>query len=93
MTASTTNYLWSLQDVLGQGATASVFRARNKASPPNNKSFITTCHCCLHLVSFSLATPGCVMHTGCGCGPDVWVHVDVDASQLCVLLCRGRESW
>ncbi|XP_029005740.1 inhibitor of nuclear factor kappa-B kinase subunit epsilon isoform X2 [Betta splendens] len=32
MTASTTNYLWSLQDVLGQGATASVFRARNKRS-------------------------------------------------------------
>ncbi|XP_069393919.1 inhibitor of nuclear factor kappa-B kinase subunit epsilon isoform X1 [Paralichthys olivaceus] len=32
MTASTTNYLWSLQDVLGQGATASVFKARNKRS-------------------------------------------------------------
>ncbi|XP_034726002.1 inhibitor of nuclear factor kappa-B kinase subunit epsilon isoform X1 [Etheostoma cragini] len=30
MTASTTNYLWSVQDVLGQGATASVFKARNK---------------------------------------------------------------
>ncbi|XP_033990804.1 inhibitor of nuclear factor kappa-B kinase subunit epsilon isoform X1 [Trematomus bernacchii] len=30
MTASTPNYLWSLQDVLGQGATASVFKARNK---------------------------------------------------------------
>ncbi|XP_037637196.1 inhibitor of nuclear factor kappa-B kinase subunit epsilon [Sebastes umbrosus] len=30
MTASTANYLWSLQDVLGQGATASVFKARNK---------------------------------------------------------------
>uniref|UniRef100_A0A8C2Z430 Inhibitor of nuclear factor kappa B kinase subunit epsilon n=1 Tax=Cyclopterus lumpus TaxID=8103 RepID=A0A8C2Z430_CYCLU len=30
MTASTTNYLWSLQDVLGQGATASVYKARNK---------------------------------------------------------------
>uniref|UniRef100_G3N5B6 Inhibitor of nuclear factor kappa B kinase subunit epsilon n=1 Tax=Gasterosteus aculeatus aculeatus TaxID=481459 RepID=G3N5B6_GASAC len=30
MTASTANYLWSLQDVLGQGATASVYKARNK---------------------------------------------------------------
>nr|XP_043880712.1 inhibitor of nuclear factor kappa-B kinase subunit epsilon isoform X3 [Solea senegalensis]XP_043880713.1 inhibitor of nuclear factor kappa-B kinase subunit epsilon isoform X3 [Solea senegalensis] len=30
MTASTTNYLWSLQDILGQGATASVYKARNK---------------------------------------------------------------
>uniref|UniRef100_A0A665VXX0 Protein kinase domain-containing protein n=1 Tax=Echeneis naucrates TaxID=173247 RepID=A0A665VXX0_ECHNA len=29
---STTNYLWSLQDVLGQGATASVYKARNKRS-------------------------------------------------------------
>ncbi|KAG1949472.1 inhibitor of nuclear factor kappa-B kinase subunit epsilon [Pimephales promelas] len=28
--ASTANYLWSLDDVLGQGATASVFKARNK---------------------------------------------------------------
>uniref|UniRef100_A0A3Q3ATH3 Inhibitor of nuclear factor kappa B kinase subunit epsilon n=1 Tax=Kryptolebias marmoratus TaxID=37003 RepID=A0A3Q3ATH3_KRYMA len=32
ITASTTNYLWSSQDVLGQGATASVFKARNKKS-------------------------------------------------------------
>ncbi|XP_075999613.1 inhibitor of nuclear factor kappa-B kinase subunit epsilon [Genypterus blacodes] len=32
LTASTTNYLWSLQDVLGQGATASVYKARNKRS-------------------------------------------------------------
>ncbi|XP_040890485.1 inhibitor of nuclear factor kappa-B kinase subunit epsilon [Toxotes jaculatrix] len=32
MTASTTSYLWSLQDVLGQGATASVYKARNKRS-------------------------------------------------------------
>ncbi|KAJ7998530.1 hypothetical protein DPEC_G00205870 [Dallia pectoralis] len=30
MTASTANYLWSLGDLLGQGATASVFKARNK---------------------------------------------------------------
>ncbi|XP_061544030.1 inhibitor of nuclear factor kappa-B kinase subunit epsilon isoform X3 [Phycodurus eques] len=30
MTASTPNYLWSLQDVLGQGATACVYKARNK---------------------------------------------------------------
>ncbi|XP_078139796.1 inhibitor of nuclear factor kappa-B kinase subunit epsilon [Centroberyx gerrardi] len=30
MTASTASYLWSLQDVLGQGATASVYKARNK---------------------------------------------------------------
>ncbi|XP_008294259.1 inhibitor of nuclear factor kappa-B kinase subunit epsilon isoform X1 [Stegastes partitus] len=32
LTASTTTYLWSLQDVLGQGATASVYKARNKKS-------------------------------------------------------------
>ncbi|XP_028260739.1 inhibitor of nuclear factor kappa-B kinase subunit epsilon isoform X2 [Parambassis ranga] len=32
VTASTPNYLWSLQDVLGQGATASVYKARNKRS-------------------------------------------------------------
>ncbi|XP_068172499.1 inhibitor of nuclear factor kappa-B kinase subunit epsilon isoform X2 [Antennarius striatus] len=32
MTASTTNYLWSVKDVLGQGATASVFKARHKKS-------------------------------------------------------------
>ncbi|XP_039971588.1 inhibitor of nuclear factor kappa-B kinase subunit epsilon isoform X2 [Xiphias gladius] len=32
LTGSTTNYLWSLQDVLGQGATASVYKARNKRS-------------------------------------------------------------
>uniref|UniRef100_A0A672RRY3 Inhibitor of nuclear factor kappa-B kinase subunit epsilon-like n=1 Tax=Sinocyclocheilus grahami TaxID=75366 RepID=A0A672RRY3_SINGR len=30
MTASTVNHLWSLDDVLGQGATASVYKARNK---------------------------------------------------------------
>ncbi|XP_036387809.1 inhibitor of nuclear factor kappa-B kinase subunit epsilon isoform X1 [Megalops cyprinoides] len=30
MMASTANYLWSMEDVLGQGATASVFKARNK---------------------------------------------------------------
>uniref|UniRef100_A0A668AYQ9 Inhibitor of nuclear factor kappa B kinase subunit epsilon n=1 Tax=Myripristis murdjan TaxID=586833 RepID=A0A668AYQ9_9TELE len=30
MTASTVNYLWSMQDVLGQGATASVYKARHK---------------------------------------------------------------
>ncbi|XP_074523004.1 inhibitor of nuclear factor kappa-B kinase subunit epsilon [Halichoeres trimaculatus] len=32
ITASTPNYLWSIQDVLGQGATASVYKARNKRS-------------------------------------------------------------
>ncbi|XP_041837222.1 inhibitor of nuclear factor kappa-B kinase subunit epsilon [Melanotaenia boesemani] len=32
MTASTASYLWSLHDVLGQGATASVYKARNKRS-------------------------------------------------------------
>ncbi|KAM6946795.1 inhibitor of nuclear factor kappa-B kinase subunit epsilon isoform 1-T2 [Lycodopsis pacificus] len=32
MTASTPNYLWSLHDVLGQGATACVYKARNKRS-------------------------------------------------------------
>ncbi|XP_048111479.1 LOW QUALITY PROTEIN: inhibitor of nuclear factor kappa-B kinase subunit epsilon [Alosa alosa] len=30
MTASTAGYLWSLEDILGQGATASVHKARNK---------------------------------------------------------------
>uniref|UniRef100_A0A673KV17 Inhibitor of nuclear factor kappa-B kinase subunit epsilon-like n=1 Tax=Sinocyclocheilus rhinocerous TaxID=307959 RepID=A0A673KV17_9TELE len=30
MTISTANHLWSLDDVLGQGATASVYKARNK---------------------------------------------------------------
>lgn len=30
MTASTSSFLWSLQDILGQGATATVYRARNK---------------------------------------------------------------
>uniref|UniRef100_A0A7N8WY72 Inhibitor of nuclear factor kappa B kinase subunit epsilon n=1 Tax=Mastacembelus armatus TaxID=205130 RepID=A0A7N8WY72_9TELE len=32
MQLATTNYLWSLHDVLGQGATASVYKARNKKS-------------------------------------------------------------
>uniref|UniRef100_A0A146VRV0 Inhibitor of nuclear factor kappa-B kinase subunit epsilon n=1 Tax=Fundulus heteroclitus TaxID=8078 RepID=A0A146VRV0_FUNHE len=32
ITGSTTNYLWSVHDVLGQGATASVYKARNKRS-------------------------------------------------------------
>ncbi|XP_066528016.1 inhibitor of nuclear factor kappa-B kinase subunit epsilon isoform X2 [Hoplias malabaricus] len=30
MTASTASHLWSLEDILGQGATASVYKARNK---------------------------------------------------------------
>lgn len=30
VTASTANYLWSFMDILGQGATASVYKARNK---------------------------------------------------------------
>ncbi|KAL6464504.1 hypothetical protein MHYP_G00268210 [Metynnis hypsauchen] len=30
MTASTAHHLWSLEDILGQGATASVYKARNK---------------------------------------------------------------
>ncbi|KAJ8391142.1 hypothetical protein AAFF_G00095710 [Aldrovandia affinis] len=30
MMASTANHIWSMEDVLGQGATASVFKARNK---------------------------------------------------------------
>lgn len=29
---STTNYLWHTDDLLGQGATASVYKARNKVS-------------------------------------------------------------
>lgn len=40
MTASTTNYLWSMQDVLGQGATASVFKARHKVESPTLDDFI-----------------------------------------------------
>uniref|UniRef100_A0A3B5MXH7 Inhibitor of nuclear factor kappa B kinase subunit epsilon n=1 Tax=Xiphophorus couchianus TaxID=32473 RepID=A0A3B5MXH7_9TELE len=32
ITGSTPNYLWSVHDVLGQGATASVYKARNKRS-------------------------------------------------------------
>uniref|UniRef100_A0AAR2IX83 Protein kinase domain-containing protein n=1 Tax=Pygocentrus nattereri TaxID=42514 RepID=A0AAR2IX83_PYGNA len=32
MTASTAHHLWSLEDTLGQGATASVYKARNKVS-------------------------------------------------------------
>ncbi|XP_008407472.1 inhibitor of nuclear factor kappa-B kinase subunit epsilon isoform X1 [Poecilia reticulata] len=32
ITGSTANYLWSMHDVLGQGATASVYKARNKRS-------------------------------------------------------------
>ncbi|KAI2659231.1 Inhibitor of nuclear factor kappa-B kinase subunit epsilon [Labeo rohita] len=32
LTASTANHLWSLDDILGQGATASVYKARNKKS-------------------------------------------------------------
>ncbi|XP_073681575.1 inhibitor of nuclear factor kappa-B kinase subunit epsilon [Garra rufa] len=32
MTASTANHIWSLENVLGQGATASVYKARNKKS-------------------------------------------------------------
>ncbi|XP_057701061.1 inhibitor of nuclear factor kappa-B kinase subunit epsilon isoform X2 [Corythoichthys intestinalis] len=32
MTGSTPSYLWSLQDVLGQGATACVYKGRNKRS-------------------------------------------------------------
>ncbi|KAI4884833.1 hypothetical protein NFI96_021012 [Prochilodus magdalenae] len=34
MTASTVQHLWSLDDVLGHGATASVYKARNKVSKP-----------------------------------------------------------
>ncbi len=45
MTASTANYLWSLQDVLGQGATASVYKARNKVESHTVHDFIITTHC------------------------------------------------
>lgn len=30
---STANYLWHTDDLLGQGATASVYKARNKVGP------------------------------------------------------------
>lgn len=30
---STVNYLWHTDDLLGQGATASVYKARNKVGP------------------------------------------------------------
>lgn len=33
MTASTENHLWATEDVLGQGATARVYKARTKVSP------------------------------------------------------------
>lgn len=42
LTGSTTNYLWSLQDVLGQGATASVYKARNKVGHVEDKFIIPT---------------------------------------------------
>lgn len=32
ITASTISYLWSVDDVLGQGATASVYKARHKVT-------------------------------------------------------------
>lgn len=41
MTASTANYLWSMEDVLGQGATASVFKARNKVCLKRGKRGMT----------------------------------------------------
>lgn len=31
---STVNYLWHTDDLLGQGATASVYKARNKVGAP-----------------------------------------------------------
>lgn len=34
MTTSTENHLWSTEDILGQGATASVFKARTKVCLP-----------------------------------------------------------
>lgn len=45
ITASTTNYLWSLQDVLGQGATASVYMARNKVASHTVDDFNLITHC------------------------------------------------
>lgn len=35
---STLNYLWNTDDVLGQGATASVYKARNKVSEGQENS-------------------------------------------------------
>lgn len=46
MTASTTNYLWTLHDLLGQGATACVYKARNKVglcSQQAHEQFTSTC--------------------------------------------------
>ena len=43
MTASTVNYLWSIQDVLGQGATASVYKARNKVNSDTVILLILSC--------------------------------------------------
>ena len=44
MTASTVNYLWSIQDVLGQGATASVYKARNKVNSDTVIFLILSCY-------------------------------------------------
>lgn len=61
MTASTTNYLWSIQDVLGQGATASVYKARNKVARHTVCDFIILTNCQVVVVllsrSFTLLLP------------------------------------
>lgn len=38
---STTNYLWLISDLLGQGATANVYRGRHKVRPPLSSGQVT----------------------------------------------------
>lgn len=45
---STTNYLWLISDLLGQGATANVYRGRHKvcADVENLSLRAAVCYCC-----------------------------------------------
>lgn len=38
---STTNYLWLISDLLGQGATANVYRGRHKVGEERGRGLIT----------------------------------------------------
>lgn len=44
---STPNHLWLLSDILGQGATANVFRGRHKVGPALTVTLISTWYCLL----------------------------------------------
>lgn len=62
---STPNYLWSTEDLLGQGATACVYKARNKVSGGTGGEArhpkTTVPLCPLH--------PSCPAARGCPCSP------------------------